>query len=112
MTLDELPNRVLFTFPECCKLLGVGLKLKKSEVGAIIAFAGFLGPFQTDANEAQLIAALTTAKTKRWTEITIRRLETGMTSYRELDKLIGKIRIPKTFIVGKFEHSHIRSLRR
>ena len=63
-----IPKKGVRTFTRRCRLLGVGLKLKKSEVGVRIAFLGLMGSLPNARNGMKLIVSLTEEKASRWSE--------------------------------------------
>ena len=106
----NLARKGLVTFTEWCSLLGIGLKLKKSEVGSEITFLGLLGSFPSKANGMQLSVTLTKEKASRWHSIIIKHLSDGTITQMELEKLIGKLCFSQTCLFGKFARTHLRCL--
>ena len=108
----SLASRGLRVFSRWRELLGISLKLAKSEVGPRITFLGLLGSSPSVAGGMKLQVALTEEKASRWTASISNYLKEGVISSNELEKLIGKLCFSHTCLFGKFARTQLRCLYR
>ena len=107
-----LARQGLITFTSWCEMMGIGLKVKKSEVGPKITFLGLQGFSPSHHNGWKLQVSLTPEKASKWTAIIRGHLKSGIISSHELDKLIGKLCFSQTCLFGKFARTQLRCLYR
>ena len=100
----------LDTFSRWCSIMGITLKLKKSEVGPHVTFLGLLGSFPSVKNHMKLRVSLTEEKANKWADSIRKYLQQGLISSSELDKLIGKLCFSQTCLFGKFARTQLRCL--
>ena len=112
MLPEQLARMGLATFTRWCELLGIGLKLKKSEGCEKITSLGLLGTFPNSGYRQKLQAALTTEKATRWPHGILGHISTGFLSSHELGELTGKLCFSQTCLFGEFARAHLRCLYR
>ena len=106
----HLGQKALDTFTRFCSLLGIQLKLGKSEVGSPLTFLGLLGTFPCAANGSRLSISLTPEKCERRSKLITGYLQEGRIAHSFLEKLIGKLLFSQTAVFGKFARTQLRPL--
>ena len=108
----EIAKQGLLTFSRMCTLLGIKLKLQKSEVGPAITFLGLLGTFPSKEGGMDLTVSLPQDKAAKWAADITQYQAKGIITHPELEKLIGKLCFSQTCLFGKFARTQLRCLYR
>ena len=88
-------GRALRTIVQFCEILGIRLKLKKTEPDARIAFLGLQGTAPQATNDMLLTIKLHKEKAARWATDIARYVDSGSISHRDIESAIGGRRSPR-----------------
>ena len=99
---DFLSAPVVKVFTSFCRVLGIRLKRKKTEVGRRLTFLGLEGFFPVRDNGMLLSVDLTDGKKRKWADRISQFLDAGMISHKELESLNGRLSFSQTSIFGRF----------
>ena len=107
---DFLSEPAVRVFTSFCRMLGIRLKRKKTEVGRRITFLGLEGFFPGRDNSMLLSVDLTESKKRKWAERISEFLDAGVISHQELESLNGRLSFSQTSVFGRFGRALMQPL--
>ena len=93
-----------------CDILGIPLKIQKSEVGTVITFLGLRGQFPSPSNEVTLKISLTPTKALKWDDTLLLALHERVISHAGLESLIGRLNFAQSTTFNKFARCMLKTL--
>ena len=102
----------LRAFSSFCRMVGVRLKEKKTEIGREIVFLGLRGSFPCPDNGMELLISLPETKRVRWCKAVRSYLAKGSITHSELDSLTGKLSFSQTSVFGRMGRAMMQPLYR
>ena len=107
---DSMDPEALSSFARFCAPLGIRPEIKKSLVGARIAFLGLEGFAPPPGNSMRLSARLKADKASKCVDSIRLFLEKGRTGHKAMGSLIGKLGFSRTSLFGEFARCQLRAL--
>ena len=98
---SKLAPLALKTFERFCDILGIQLKVSKTECSNSLVFLGMKGTFPKPTNGMLLHIELPREKAATWIGLINRIITAGEVSHMELESIIGKLSFTQTSVFGR-----------
>ena len=98
---SKLAPLALRTFGRSCEILGIQLKVTKTECANSLVFIGLKGTFPKPPNGMLLHIELPRTKAAAWINMTERAADSGSVSHMELESIIGRLSFSQTSVFGR-----------